>query len=111
MGEAIDALLAQILDSDFAGRSQGIDATNEGHPIDTGHVRETFDEIWEEVGGGFTINAYVEEKLAELPDVEQRYYEVSTAPGLSWSGNNYFANDAAGSAAQLEALIRSELVA
>jgi len=111
LGESVDALLAQILDSDFAGRSQDIDATNAGHPIDTDHVREIFDEIWEEVGGGVTINAYVEEKLAELPDVEQRYYEVSTAPGLTWSGNNYFASDAAGSAAQLEALIRSELVA
>ena len=102
-GSEMDSIVQQLRDAGFKWRSHDPMAKAKGRQPDPEQAREPFDELCCELGVDRTIRLYMEEVLVGLPGVEQRHFEISTAPGLTWVGSNYWALDAVNVAEQFGA--------
>lgn len=106
----IDAVFRKIRYDGFDWRSYDPDALHEFRDWDPICARGAFDNVWLQNEGDSKIFAYLEGKLARTRGVRERSYEISSAPGLTWWGSNYYARDAAGLAATFDGRIRKHAV-
>ena len=95
LGSEVDSVLKRLRDTRAEWDVPDDDAGPGDAQADaeSQRLREAFDEELCNLGADQILRNYMEEVLSELPGVHSRYFEVSSAPGLSWSGYNYFAND------------------